>query len=119
MMRSMLEGFGPVVDVAVLMAPVGAEELPALEKCAGDFVRAVETVCRHQEYAIPRMRWCANAELRAAYVVMDARLDRKTLARLWPGGKAYVTSYRLSDRHAADEIALWMAARQPDPALWR
>lgn len=118
-MMQIMERFGPVVDVLVLMLPGVELGAQIMEAWVDEFVRGVFEVCADREYQPPHVRWTISPDASTGYVIMDARLDTDTLRRLWLHGKVYRQEYRLHRTKDREEMAQWMAARQPDAEGWR
>ena len=108
-----LDKLGPVVDVLVLMMPGMTNTQAAMDARTSEFVRDVFAVCAEKQYSPPHVLWCADARAQSGYVVMDARLDKDTLRKLWHHGKVYGQAYRLHSPKERRDLEAWMAGRAP------
>lgn len=110
-MSCLLDRMGPVVDVLVLMTPGVKKEQEEMDDRVSDFVRDVFGVCADRCYDPPRVLWCADAQAMCGYVVMDARLDKDTMRKLWGQGRVFGQTYRISSPKERRELEAWMAGR--------
>lgn len=111
MIQTKLDRMGPVVDVLVLMLPGKCPGRAHLVAAVDRYVCGLFEVCAEKRYDPPQVTWCVDAENNTGYVVMDARLDKDTLRKLWPIGRVYGQVYRLHSEKEKGEIARWMLAR--------
>lgn len=111
MMQTKLDRMGPIVDVLVLMLPGKCQSRANLLAAVDKYVCGMFEVCAEKRYDPPQVTWTVDEANNTGYVVMDARLDKDTLRKLWPLGQVYGQTYRLNSPKEQNDVTAWMLGR--------